>query len=817
MAFVVMGVVAVFAQHPASALSYQSVIRDAQNQLVTNQENINVTATVWDAAATSEQYRETHTGLATNANGLLTVMLGTSTPESGTWAAIDWSDASIGITISYDPGSGSVTITSDPTPVTAVPFALQAGNMPSNVSDLTNDAGYLLSASCGNIDFCTFLEDLENLQAQVNAINHVADSLTENIDNGLTVTTDAASAIVSTSAKCGGSVTAVGGAEVSARGVCVKRDPHPTIADMHTTDGSGAGSFTSSIKGLLPNTTYYVRAYATNSQGTVYGGEVSFTTNYDGQPCLGTPTVTDIDGNVYNTVKIGSQCWMKENLRATHNSLRDTVPMGLNSNTDPSRFYPNGDASLVPTMGYLYNWAAVTNGFTVNASSTYNIQGICPDGWHVPSGEEWTALQDYARTIDPVNANRPLASTTDWVYNSNPNAVGYNPSENNSLGFNAFPVGGDYNGSQWNYGSSFYFWTSDENEMCSFCGVTGTLVGLNDGLFKHMGFSVRCVLGDGIMFVPFDDFSANELSSSSVEYRVTIVSDGNCSVTDAGVCWSTSPHPTLSDNYTSHTPVYSNNASSFSDTITGLERGIVYYVRAYATNCMGTRYSEEIPFFIGSSPCHGVITVSDIDDNMYNTVKIGKQCWIKENMRTTRYADGTDVSDYFAGTGNYVDIYGYLYTWASVMRGASASSNNPSGVQGICPTGWHVPSLAEWEELADYVSSQSEYVCGDNTSYIAKSLAYYNPPYDYWRSDWTDDCSVGSNYNYLLNATGFSALPAGFRDEYNTVIYNILEKAFFWNATYSSESCAIYYNNPQLVLRDYNPEIVGRSVRCVKD
>lgn len=120
------GLMTAFAQAPSSALTYQSVVRNAQNQLVINQTGITVDVTVWNADGTSQQYTETHTGLSTNDNGLLTLMIGSGTPGTGTWAGIDWTNASIQTVIRY----GSVEITSDRVPVTAVPFAIQAGNIP---------------------------------------------------------------------------------------------------------------------------------------------------------------------------------------------------------------------------------------------------------------------------------------------------------------------------------------------------------------------------------------------------------------------------------------------------------------------------------------------------------------------------------------------------------------------------------------------------------------------------------------------------------------------------------------------------------------
>ena len=135
------GLTAAFAQVPThEQLTYQTVVRNAQNQLVFNQNNVTVKVYVCsDAAGTNVVYSETHTGLSTNANGMLSMMIGSVAPDEGTWAGIDWSTAYIRTTISYNPGSGTVTITHDPAPVTAVPYALSAGNM-SNITNIIGDA-----------------------------------------------------------------------------------------------------------------------------------------------------------------------------------------------------------------------------------------------------------------------------------------------------------------------------------------------------------------------------------------------------------------------------------------------------------------------------------------------------------------------------------------------------------------------------------------------------------------------------------------------------------------------------------------------------
>ena len=222
---------------------------------------------------------------------------------------------------------------------------------------------------------------------------------------------------------------------------------------------------------------------------------------------------------------------------------------------------------------------------------------------------------------------------------------------------------------------------------------------------------------------------------------------------------------------------------------------------------------------------------TDIDGNVYKTVKLGNQVWMAENLRTTRYADGTPIplgtessydvayryhpSDYSA----YVADYGYLYNWAAVMNGSASSEANPSGVQGICPDGWHVPSDAEWTELTNYVKSQSQYVCGDYTGNIAKALASEEGWYSYYYGE----CAVGNPD--ANNATGFSARPAGYYevvcfdnyfDNYRYFGYD----AYFWSATQSDSGNAYFrYLSylSALVYRYDTTKDYGYAVRCVRN
>lgn len=648
-----------------------------------------------------------------------------------------------------------------------------------------------------------------------------------------TVTTNTVTDITGTTATCGGQVTTDGGDYITARGVCWSTSQNPTISGNHTTNGNGTGNFTSSLTGLSAGTTYYVRAYATNSVGTAYGEQRSFTTL---NSCPNTPTVTDYDGNTYNTVQIGSQCWMAENLRTTHYANGTSIALGeAGSYQIPYRYYPDDNSSNVIHYGYFYNWRAVMGNSASNNSNPSGVQGICPNGWHVPSYAEWMQLTNYLQGQSnywcgevATNIGKSVASTIGWQMSDQPCAIGNDQTINNTTGFSALPTGCLYDGSNLNYNIGILtdFWCSSQYNNNSAYYVElhkqGALVRYNLSS-KCDGYSVRCVKGSDYLPVIITS-DVDVATETSIICGGNVISSGSSTVTARGVCWSTSQNPTISGNHTTN----GNGTGSFASSITGLSAGITYYVRAYATNSEGTAYGEQILFSWSNpnngQPCPGAATVTDYDGNVYNTVQIGTQCWMAENLRTTHYANGTNIAlgldtsttiayrYYPNNSASNVSSYGYLYNWKAVMGDYTSSGANPSGVQGICPSGWHVPSDAEWTQLTNYVSSQSVYLCNNNSSCIAKALSSTT----YWNNS-TKTCGVGNTLN-TNNSTNFGALPAGY---YSHSYFNSGFVAYFWGATEAYTGLSAWYRGLSYtgatVSRSDFLKRDGFSVRCVKN
>jgi uncharacterized protein (TIGR02145 family) len=237
-----------------------------------------------------------------------------------------------------------------------------------------------------------------------------------------TVTTSSLKSTTLTSASGGGGISNDGGVDIIARGVCWNTTGGPTLADSFTSDGTGKGAFRSSLTDLVLGTTYYVRAYATNSLGTAYGDDVLF---IQAEPIL------DYDGNAYSAVTIGTRIWMGENLSTT--TLNDgtsiaNITGGTNwANTLGAAYcwYNNDESGFKVTYGALYNWYAVNTG------------KLCPTGWHVPNNEEFTDLVATMGGELIAGGKLKEAGTIHWA---DPNLGATNGS-----GFTALPGGGRYN------------------------------------------------------------------------------------------------------------------------------------------------------------------------------------------------------------------------------------------------------------------------------------------------------------------------------------------------------------------------------------
>lgn len=304
-----------------------------------------------------------------------------------------------------------------------------------------------------------------------------------------TVTTTPVGTISATAATApsGGTIVNTGGAAITASGVCWSTKPHPTVANSETNDQLTNNTFTSTLSLLVANTTYYYRAYATNSFGTAYGNELTFNAG-------STATVQDIDGNVYHTVTINGQTWMSENLKVTHYQNGDAIPnVTNNANYDwpngtngGGYVFVNGDTTkaTMQSYGLLYsNWAV---------SDTRNL---APQGWHVATQSDFNKLFAYE--------GLPAADTTK-INNGGLNVADLNGAIGPTLqaggvsGLN-LQLAGNYNQGFRFFGMRGYYWSSTAynptalyaNEV--YGPTQASYNGINNLGSQGTGFSIRCV------------------------------------------------------------------------------------------------------------------------------------------------------------------------------------------------------------------------------------------------------------------------------------------------------------------------------------
>ena len=221
-------------------------------------------------------------------------------------------------------------------------------------------------------------------------------------------------------------------------------------------------------------------------------------------------------------------------------------------------------------------------------------------------------------------------------------------------------------------------------------------------------------------------------------------------------------------------------------------------------------------------------TVSDIDGNAYVTIEIGTQVWMAENLKVSHYPDGTPITQisdeaewndmtpdvqaycWYDNLTEYSDTSGALYTWAAAMNGELSSDTVPSGVQGVCPDGWHLPSDAEWKILEMFLGMTQ----ADVDNYDWRGSDEGGQLKETGFSNWEFPNTGGSN------TSGFTAVPGGFRSA-KGLFYSVDQYAAFWSSKAEEEADnalyrTLHYDREQ-VYRQYNDMRLGLSVRCLKD
>ncbi|MBW8334039.1 MAG: hypothetical protein K0M40_18605 [Prolixibacteraceae bacterium] len=452
------------AQTP-NAFKYQAVVRDNAGQIVVSK-NVGFRISILQTIATgSVVYSEKHTA-QTNAFGLVNLEIGSGTIVSGIFSTIDWGSGSFFVKIELDANNNGSFSEMGTSQLLSVPYSLYA-----------NKAGNGLTISGapqpGDILF--------NNGISWGLLSKGINGQTLRLDNGLPnwgepgyalplVTTSAVTDVLQTGAKSGGNIIATGFTDITAHGVCWGINQNPTIADSKTVEGKGIGTFTSTIINLESNTTYYLRAYATNSAGTAYGNQVTFKTILNVVfPTTITAAVTNITAN------------------------------------------------------------AVTSGGSVTATGGGEVtaRGVC---W---SDHQNPTISD-SKTSDGAGTGEFQSQISGLI----PGTYYARAYATNSAGTG--------------YGNMVTFATEKTLPVLTTKAIT--------------------------------DISAMGAVSGG-----NITSAGGGTISGRGICWSESPNPTIANEKTTSTAT----TSSFSAAIAKACPGTTYYLKAYATNEIGTGYGEQ--------------------------------------------------------------------------------------------------------------------------------------------------------------------------------------------------------------------------------
>ncbi len=576
---------------------------------------------------------------------------------------------------------------------------------------------------------------------------------------------------------------------------CTDPDNDPLTYDIYFGTGTTpplvatAQSGTTYDPGTLEyNTEYFWKIVAHDYYNNITQGPIwSFTTEEQQFTC-GIPFTDSRDGQTYNTVQIGTQCWMAENLNI------GTMINGSEEMTDNSVIekycYDNNTANC-DEYGGLYQWNEMMQYTTIAG-----VRGICPSGWYLPTDEEWTTLTDFLGGESVAGGKMKEAGTVHW---SSPNAGATNES-----GFTCLPGGNRNPDHSFSYLTLYTnFWLSSE-----YSGSNAWIRGLhyNSSIVspynytKFSGFSVRCLKDPAnqppeIPSTPNpEDEAVNQ--STDIDLSWTCIDPEGDPLTYDIYFGANATPPQIATGQTGTT--YDPGT---------LQGNTEYFWKIIAhDNQSNTTEGPVWSFTTETWVCDNPFTDSR-DGQIYNTIIIGTQCWMAENLNsgtmitgTTGMSDNAVIEKYcYENNSANCDEYGGLYQWNEIMQYTSTE-----GVQGICPTGWYIPTDDEWKILEGNVDSQ--YPVGD-------------PVWD--NTDWRGlDAGLNLKSTTGWNGTdlyGFSALPGGFRG-YDGNFSNMSSFALFWSSTEDINNLAWdrrLHNTYGGVARYNSGEGFGFSVRCL--
>jgi uncharacterized protein (TIGR02145 family) len=603
-----------------------------------------------------------------------------------------------------------------------------------------------------------------------------------------TVTTSAVSDTTVNSATCGGEVTSDGNSAVTVRGVVWNTSVDPTLDSYLgiTNDGDGIGSFVSQLTDLEDSTTYYVCAYATNGKETEYGEFYEFTTEAISKPTVTTMEVADSTVN-------GAICG--GNVTSDGNATVTSYGIVWGIVSDPY-------LDIEHNMG-ITNDGTGTGNFSsqisdLESGTTYKVRAYATNIKETAYGDIVT-FSTLAITVPEVTTSsvtilsatiaegggkitldgNSVITARGIVWNKDGDPI----VENNIGSTDEGPGLSDFTGqiSNLQEGTTYYVRAYASN-------IKGT------GYGETVEFTTPSIIPPEVTTK-----TITEITTNSAVCGGNVVDEGNTSVTERGVCWGIAQEPTIADSRTTD----GIGKGAYDSDITGLSELTIYYVRAYATNSKGeTAYGDQQSF-----STFGTLSDSRGDGNTYNTVTIGTQTWMAENLAYE--ISGKDITTdsiwenntsydgwcyYNNNKVTYGSTYGVLYQWEAAKI--------------ACPSGWHLPTDAEWKILEMYLGmSQSE---ADDAGWRGTDEG--GKLKEAGTTNW-DSPNTGAT-----NSIGFSVLPGGYRS--SSSFYSEGKYGRFWSSSDNGSTNAWFrrFNYDfETVYRGSIGKESGYSVRCVKD
>ncbi|MFA5803444.1 MAG: FISUMP domain-containing protein [Melioribacteraceae bacterium] len=473
-------------------------------------------------------------------------------------------------------------------------------------------------------------------------------------------------------------------------------------------------------------------------------------------------------GKIYHTVKIGNQTWLQENLDI--GTMIQTNTASSDNGTIEKYCYDNNPTNC-DIYGGLYKWNE-----SLAYSTTPGVQGICPTGWHVPTKVEFETLR--TEVSNDGNALKAIGQGSG-------NSAGTNTS-----GFSGLLGGYRYvDGIFYNMGNFTYYWSSTEYNISNtytlgLSNIDSNILLAGSGK-DYGGFSVRCL--------------KNEIPIASIQITSPNGGESFTAGTVDTINWTSSNITNVKLEYTTNSGTNWATIIASTPASSGSYAWLIPTVSS--TNCK-TRISDVTNSLLAdtSDNIFSINYVNGYDSityagKIYHTVKIGNQTWLKENLDigtmidslTNASNDGTIEKYCYNNSPTNCDTYGGLYQWNEAM----AYSTFP-GTQGICPTGWHIPTQGEFNTLA--------------------SLSNYN-------GNVLKTVGQGTGIGVGTNTSGFSALLAGYRN-YNGFFDILVSGTYFWSSTQITTTNAFVmylWVNDRFIYVDDNHKGNGFSIRCLKD